>query len=113
MFKDKYSLVFESVMILFDDLMITLVYACYVYVCMISIFMESPKESHSKVGKRILRYFAGTTNFVIWYFGSEDSSLVGYTDSVFARSIDDRKSTSWYKFHLGTRLTHGILRNNP
>ena len=36
-------------------------------VSVISIFMESPKDSHWKVGKRILRYVAGTLGYVLWY----------------------------------------------
>ena len=33
----------------------------------ISRFMESPKDSHWKVGKRILKYIAGTTIYGFWY----------------------------------------------
>jgi hypothetical protein len=39
----------------------------------VSRFMESPKDSHWKVGKRILRYVAGTINYGLWYTTSEDS----------------------------------------
>ena len=34
-------------------------------VSLISRFMETPKSTHWKYGKRILRYIAGTTNFGI------------------------------------------------
>jgi hypothetical protein len=44
----------------------------------ISRFMESPKDSHWKVGKRILRYIAGTTTYGLWYTTSADSMLTGY-----------------------------------
>jgi hypothetical protein len=63
-------------------------------VSLISRFMESPKDSHWKVGKIILRYVAGTTNYGLWYTPTKHSSLIGYTDSDFAGSIDDRK-TLW------------------
>jgi hypothetical protein len=33
----------------------------------ISRFMENPKHSHWKVGKRILKYIAGTTTYGLWY----------------------------------------------
>jgi hypothetical protein len=33
----------------------------------ISRFMEYPKDSHWKVGKRILKYIAGTTTYGLWY----------------------------------------------
>ena len=34
---------------------------------LVSRFMESPKGSHWKMEKRILRYVAGTINFGLWY----------------------------------------------
>jgi hypothetical protein len=34
---------------------------------LVSRFMESPKDSHSKMEKRILRYVVGTLNFGLWY----------------------------------------------
>ena len=36
-------------------------------VSLISRFMESPKNSHWNVGKRILRYVAGTLGYGLWY----------------------------------------------
>eukprot|EP00253_Pinus_taeda_P019228 PITA_19228 len=65
-------------------------------------FMERPKEAHWKAAKRILRYVKGTKMFGILYNVSEHSDLVGYTDSDWARSVDDRKSTSGYVFHMGS-----------
>ena len=59
---------------------------------------ESPKNTHWKDGKRILRYIARTTNFGIQYTSNSNFKLIGYTDSDFAGSIDDRKSTSGYVF---------------
>jgi hypothetical protein len=59
----------------------------------VSRFMESPKDSHWNMVKRILRYVAGTLNFVFWYTQSIDNHLFGYTDSDFVGSLDDRKST--------------------
>ena len=46
-------------------------------VILISKFMVSPKYSHWKVGKKILRYIIGTMDYGIWYSGFEDNSLVG------------------------------------
>ena len=70
-------------------------------VSVISRFMDSPKNSHWQVGKRILRYIAGTLNYGIMYSSSNDLHVVGYTDSDFAGSIDDRESTFGYASHLG------------
>ena len=67
-------------------------------------FMESPKHSHWKFGKIIMRYVAGTLGYGLWYTHTLDSTLTGYTDSDFAGILDDRKSTSGYAFHLGTNL---------
>jgi hypothetical protein len=75
--------------------------------------MESPKDSHWKVGKRILRYIAGTTTYVFWYIGSEENILIGYIDNDFASSIDDMKNTFGYVFFFGKKLFYGHPRSNP
>jgi hypothetical protein len=77
-------------------------------ISLISRFMENPKISHWKVGKRILRYIAGTIDYGIWYSTSEDDSLVGYADSV-----DDRKSTYGYAFMFGTCLISWASKKQP
>eukprot|EP00253_Pinus_taeda_P025784 PITA_25784 len=71
-------------------------------VSLISRFMERPKEAHWQGAKRILRYVKGTKQFGILYTTSECSDLVEYTDSDWAGSVDDRKSTSGYVFHMGS-----------
>eukprot|EP00253_Pinus_taeda_P030370 PITA_30370 len=71
-------------------------------VSLISKFMERPKEAHWQAAKRILRYAKGTKRFGILYNVSEHSDLVGYTDSDWAGSVDDRKITSGYVFHMGS-----------
>eukprot|EP00253_Pinus_taeda_P028421 PITA_28421 len=71
-------------------------------VSLISRFMERPKEAHWQASKRILRYVKGTKKFGILYNVSEHSDLVGYTDSDWAGSVDDRKSTSSCVFHMGS-----------
>eukprot|EP01018_Ginkgo_biloba_P027335 Gb_24906 [translate_table: standard] len=71
-------------------------------VSLVSRFMQDPSETHFRVAKRILRYVNGTCNFGIWYTSSDVFGLVGYTDSDWAGSIDDRKSTSGYAFNLGS-----------
>ena len=66
--------------------------------------MESPKHSHWKVGKKIMRYVARTLGYGLWYTHTLDNTLIGYTDKDFTGSIDDRKNTSGYAFHLGTNM---------
>ena len=82
-------------------------------VSLISIFMESPKDSPSKVGKRILRYVAGTLGYGLWYTHTPDSTLTRYIDSDFAGSLDDRKSTYGYSFHLGTNMISWESHKQP
>ena len=76
----------------------------YGVTCMISRFMDSPKDSHWQAGKRILRYVSGTKGLGIMYSISENFKLIGYTNNDNGGSIDDRKSTSGYTFHFGTRF---------
>ena len=64
-------------------------------------FMETLKSTHWQAGKRILRYIAGTTK------------LIGYTDSDFAGSIDDRKSTSGYVFIFGLGSVAWASKKQP
>jgi transposase InsO family protein len=82
-------------------------------VSLISRFMESPKDSHWKVGKRILRYVAGTAGYGLWYTRTSDCTLTGYTDSDFAGCIDDRKSTAGYAFHFGSNLISWASKKQP
>jgi len=75
--------------------------------------METPKESHWKVGKQILRYVNGTKDFGIKYSTSEDFRLIGYTDSDCRGNIDDRKNTSGYTFHYETGMVSWASRKQP
>ena len=82
-------------------------------VSLISRFMESPKDSHWNVGKTILIYVAGTLRYGLWYTHTPNSTLTRYTDSDFAGSLDDRKSTFGYAFHLGTNLISWASQKQP
>ena len=65
------------------------------------------------MAKQILRYVIGTLNFGLWYTQSDDNHLSGYTDSDFAGSLDDKKSTSRHVFHLGTNLISWASKKQP
>ena len=80
---------------------------------LISRFMETRKDSHWKVRKRILRYVDGTKGFGILYIVGNDFKLVGYTNSVWAGSLDDRKSTSKYSFHIGSATISWVSKKKP
>ncbi|KAL0324814.1 UNVERIFIED_CONTAM: Retrovirus-related Pol polyprotein from transposon RE2 [Sesamum radiatum] len=76
----------------------------YVRHSLLSRFMQSPSQVHYAAAKRILRYLRGTKDFGIWYKSTNDAKLVGYTDSDWAGSVDDMKSTSGYTFSLGSGI---------
>ena len=49
----------------------------------------------------------------IMYASTENKELIGYTDSDFAGSLDDRKCTSGYVFHLGSRVIAWASKKQP
>ncbi|CAL8162665.1 unnamed protein product [Prunus armeniaca] len=61
---------------------------------LLSKFMQNPSQIHYGAAKRILRYFQGTIDYGIWYKPTTDPRLFGHTDSDWAGSMDDMKSTS-------------------
>eukprot|EP00253_Pinus_taeda_P002650 PITA_02650 len=67
-------------------------------------FQENPKEAHLQAVKRIFKYLQGTQNFGLWYPRDTYLTLHAYTDVDWARSVDDRKSTSDGAFFMGSRL---------
>ena len=69
-------------------------------VSLISRFMETLKDSHWKIGKSIVRYVNGTKRIEILYIIDNDFKLVGYNDSDWAGSLDDRKRAFGYMFHM-------------
>ncbi|KAJ9542648.1 hypothetical protein OSB04_029154 [Centaurea solstitialis] len=68
----------------------------------ISRFMHNPTVHHLGAAKRIICYVMGTIDHGIWYSKVSNPRLVGYTDSDWAGSLDDRKSTSGHVFSLGS-----------
>jgi len=75
--------------------------------------METPKESHWKACKRIMRYVNGTKNFGIKYSTSEYLRLIGYTNGDCGGNINDKKSTSGYTFHFGIGMVSCTSRKKP
>lgn len=68
----------------------------------VSSYASNPSIKHFGAAKRILRYIAGTLHYGIWYTKSDHFKLVGFTNSDWASSLDDRKNTSGNVFGLGT-----------
>ncbi|XP_058008180.1 uncharacterized protein LOC131182852 [Hevea brasiliensis] len=90
-------------------------------VCLCAWFQSCPKESHLIAVKRIFKYLIGTHSIGLWYPKCDTFDLVGYSDSDFAGSRLDRKSTSgscvaqilWMKQQLedfGIKVDHVPIR---
>jgi hypothetical protein len=71
----------------------------------LSRYLVEPRRVHLVVAKYVMRYLKGTLDFGLYYNGDHDFRLVGYTNSVWARSVSDRKSTSGCCFSLGSPMT--------
>jgi hypothetical protein len=69
---------------------------------------EEVWQKHGEIflgkGKHILRYLRGTLNYGLRYASNSDVQLHGFTNSVWAGSADDRKSTSGICFSLGSAM---------
>ena len=63
-------------------------------VCMCARFQASPRESHLKATKRILRYLKHTQNVGVWYPKGSNFELIRYSDFDYVGCKVDRKSTS-------------------
>ncbi|KAJ9566375.1 hypothetical protein OSB04_002341 [Centaurea solstitialis] len=72
--------------------------------CLCARFQADPKESHLNDVKRIFRYLKGTPNMGLWYPKDSGFDLIGYSDSDFAGSKLDRKSTTGSCQLLGGKL---------
>ena len=73
----------------------------------LSQFMVEPTRVHWNATKHILRYLAGTYDYGLDYKRSGGGGLVGYTDSDWAGSVSDQKSTSGCYFSLGSTVVRG------
>jgi hypothetical protein len=62
-------------------------------VCICVRFQVSPRESHLKATKRILRYLKRTQNIGLWYPKGAKFELIGYSDSDYAGCKVERRST--------------------
>jgi hypothetical protein len=58
--------------------------------------MAKPTMNAWKLGKHVLRYLRGTSDFGILYLQDRSSALIGYSDSDFAGDLTTSKSTTGY-----------------
>ncbi|CAL9022194.1 unnamed protein product [Prunus brigantina] len=67
-------------------------------------FMHNPTKKHMGTAKRVLRYVQGTLDYGIEFKKGKAAILIGYCDSDWAGSEDDRRSTLGYVFTLGSGM---------
>ncbi|GJP39599.1 hypothetical protein CLOM_g23952 [Closterium sp. NIES-68] len=60
--------------------------------------------THWQAAKRVLRYLRGTKDYVLTLGGPSPPFLTGYSDSSWADSRPDRRSSQGYGFSLGSGL---------
>ncbi|GJZ96689.1 ribonuclease H-like domain-containing protein [Tanacetum coccineum] len=70
----------------------------------ICLYMHDPREPHFAALKCILQYVQGTIDFGLQLYVSATTSLVGYTDTDWARCPSIHRSTSGYCFFQGDNL---------
>lgn len=82
-------------------------------VSLLSRYMSHPTALHLQAAKRVLRYIKGTLEFGVFYRQGGNHQLVGYSDSDYARDVDDRKSTSGFLFLLSSGAVSWSSRKQP
>ena len=65
---------------------------------------------HWVVAKHVLRYLHGTIAYGLRYASNSDLTLVSYSDSDWAGSVDDRKSTFRCCSSLGSAMVSYFSR---
>ncbi|XP_019085495.1 PREDICTED: uncharacterized protein LOC109126416 [Camelina sativa] len=65
---------------------------------------EDVDERLYRAVKKIIKYIKGTMNFGIFYTKDTNTSLSGYCNADWTRSVDDRRSTSGGCFFMGNNL---------
>jgi hypothetical protein len=76
----------------------------------LSQYMVEPRRVHLVAAKHVLRYLKGTIDYGLRYVSDHKISLQGYTDSDWAGSVTDRKSTSGCCFSLGSAMISWFSR---
>ncbi|KAG8472606.1 hypothetical protein CXB51_034394 [Gossypium anomalum] len=77
---------------------------------LLSRFMHCCNVQYFQAAKQVLRYIKGTLSHGLLFSKAEELKLKGYTDSDWAGSKDDMKSTSGYAFTLGSVMVCWSLK---
>jgi hypothetical protein len=73
----------------------------------LSQFLVETRHVHLVVTKHVMRYLKGTLDYGLSYDGDHNFTPSGYTDSDWAGSVSDRKSTSRMLFQFG--ISHDLV----
>jgi len=76
----------------------------------LSQYMVEPRHVHWITTKHVLRYLKGTIRYGLKYVSDRKMELHGYTDSDWAGSVVDRKSTSGCFFSFGSGMISWYCR---
>ena len=84
------------------------------YICFalntLSQYLVQPRRVHLVTAKHVMRYLKGTIDFGLYYDGSHEYILYGYTDADWAGSISDKKITLGICFCLGSAMSSWFSR---
>ena len=75
--------------------------------------MQAPRKPHLDATRRILRYVKSTLQYGLFYEAGCKIQVHGYTDSDWAGSISDRRSTSGFMFSLGSAAISWSSKKQP
>ncbi|GJU61252.1 putative ribonuclease H-like domain-containing protein [Tanacetum coccineum] len=84
-----------------------------IFICACSRFQVTPKTSHLSAVKRIFRYLKGKPRLGLWYPRVSSFDLEAYSDSDYARTNLDRRSTTGV-YHSKTKhiaIRHHFIRD--
>ena len=72
--------------------------------------MVKPTKLFWKVGKHVLRYLRGTSEYGLWYTQIEGVKLQGFMDADWVVNPSNRKSTSGGIFSIGPKIVSWYSR---
>jgi hypothetical protein len=76
----------------------------------LSQYMVEPRSVHLIATKHVMRYLKGTIDYGLRYASDREISLQGFTDSDWAGSVADQKSTSGCCFSMGSTMISWFSR---
>ncbi|XP_058004738.1 retrovirus-related Pol polyprotein from transposon RE1 isoform X1 [Hevea brasiliensis] len=80
---------------------------------LLSRFMQNPSKIHYGAAKRVLRYLKGTCSYGLWYSNTNNFKFCRFSNSDWAGSIDDHKSTTGYLFKLRSNAISWCSKEQP